>query len=789
MRVDDDDVPPSTRVALEEARRQHEATRGFLARVAAEESDTEPDSDAPPRGAGTRGLGAPLEVGSHDRRRPLCDGAGLCSLGQWPPWRRPALDCPQLARVRSHLNAYLDELQSRIGHSADHLFDLLAAGKVAEDPFACDADGMRALADRVARDLTNDRYSPAARAEDLVQPVRIRMLQCILYLGGDPDHHAMDHFGRGVRLGVGVKLPRTPAVYSRKRRWRLEGQGDPTFDLAGEREALGEDWRDNYVSARLHQRALLEQLVDAADRGLALRLSADEAAHYYPNLTINSLAGIAKMSDKGEVASVRLVMDGTHGVVVNRAIRQRDQDRCPVAADVRRVQREQALSGPAVGLALDVREAHRLPRIHPSDWGFQGCRSELSSDIFVFVVGCFGMSSAAYWWSRLGGALIRAAHLVALPSYELWLLLLADDLKAESTAPQPKRAVIFVVILLVLLGVPLSWHKAQGGLVINWIGYEVDLKALALGISPRRAEWCVGFLTQLARDGRADVGYLRSGLGRLAFVVGALEWERPFLAPFYAFLSRQPRQGFRSLPLYVRLTAQYMAARLALRRSYPSAATWVQGVEPFRIDASAEGTTIGVGGWLPVRNSEGDIDCALSPWFAFRLTEETAPWAFCKGLPFRTIAALEAVGVLVALIAFRSHLHLNSHQWYTMPGMTDNKGNQYTISRLQTTRYPLCAVLMEIAARSEALRLRLAMDWVPRELNAEADRLAGGVFAGFSPALRHEINWSSIEWMVMDWALEMGARFHAERRQSPERAEVGGPPRKRSVPLKESDPW
>ncbi len=790
MTMDDDGAPPSTSAALAEARRQHEATRGFAARVAAQESDTDADSEAPPLGSGTQGVGEPLMVGAHDRRRRLCDGAGLCSLGQWPPWRRPVSDCPQLAQARLHIDCYIDSLYQRIGLTAEQLFDQLAAGEVAEDPFARDADGMSALVDSVARALDNKRYSPVARAEDLAQPVRIRLLQCVLYLGGDPDHHAMDHFGRGVRLGVGVKLPRTPAVYARKRRWRLEGQGDPSFDLAGERDALGEEWRDNYVSARLHQRAILEQLEDAEDRGLALRLSAEEAAHHFPNLTINSLAGIAKMSDKGEVASVRLVMDGTHGVVVNRAIRQRDQDRCPVAADVRRVQREQSLSGPAVGLALDVREAHRLPRVHPLDWGFQGCRSDLTPDIFVFVVGCFGMSSAAYWWSRLGGALIRAAHLLALPSDELWLLLLADDLKAESTSRRPQRAIVFVVVLLVVLGVPLSWRKAQGGRVIEWIGYEVDLRSLALGITQRRAEWCVGFLSQLARDGRADVGHLRGGLGRLAFVVGALEWERPFLAPFYAFLARQPRHGFRSLPLYVRLTAQYVASRLALRRSYPSAVARVSGVEPFRIDASAEGTAIGVGGWLPVRNSAGDIDCSLSPWFAFRLTEEIAPWAFCKGLPFRTIAALEAVGVLVALVAFRPHLHLNSNQWYSMPGLTDNKGNQYTISRLQTTRFPLCAVLMEIAARSEALRLRLAMDWVPRELNAEADILAGGDFAGFSPALRHEVNWMAMDWMVMDWALEHGVRYHAERKPGSERAgDMGAPSKRRRIPLREAEPW
>ncbi len=134
-----------------------------------------------------------------------------------------------------------------------------------------------------------------------------------------------------------------------------------------------------------------------------------------------------------------------------------------------------------------------------------------------------------------------------------------------------------------------------------------------------------------------------------------------------------------------------------------------------------------------MRNAAGYIYCALSPWSPFRLTEGSAPWAFGKGLPSRSFAALNAAGVLVALFPFQSHLRLSSHQWYPMPGIADDKDNQYTTSRLPTARFPLGAVLMKIAARSEALRLRLAMDWVPRKLGAEEDRLAGGSLHGLQP--------------------------------------------------------
>ncbi len=301
----------------------------------------------------------------------------------------------------------------------------------------------------------------------------------------------------------------------------------------------------------------------------------------------------------------------------------------------------------------------------------------------------------------------------------------------------------------------------------------------------------MGFLSRVARDGKFDVGLLRSGLGRLCFVVGALEWERPFLAPLYVYLARQPKRGLRQLPLYVRLVAQYLAARVSLRRSYPSAVERRKGVEPFRIDASAEGDSIGVGGWMPARNASGNLDVGQSRWFALTLNQSTAPWAYLRGQPFRAVAALEAVAVLIGLVVFGPHLTRDSDQLYSMPSLTDNKGNQHTITRLQSSKFPLCAILMEIAARSESLGIRLAVEWIPREMNAEADKLAGGQFTGFNPSLRQVIHWPSIHWLVLDWVLEQGTAYHreagqtagAERERTPSRTCLKAPA------FKQVDPW
>ncbi len=189
-----------------------------------------------------------------------------------------------------------------------------------------------------------------------------------------------------------------------------------------------------------------------------------------------------------------------------------------------------------------------------------------------------------------------------------------------------------------------------------------------------------------------------------------------------------------------------------------------------------------------MRGESGLLDTTRSPWFSFELNERIAPWAYSRGQPFRAIAALEAVAVLTALVVFEPLLLRNSDVTYTMPALTDNKGNQSTISRLQSSKFPLNAVLMEVAARSEARRVRLAVNWIPRECNAEADQLAGGDFALFDARHRLQVDWERVPWLVLDWLLDLGAEFYkAPCPPRPARVQSGN--RRKQAPLRETDPW
>ena len=733
-------------------------------------SDTEPDASAEPHGAGPQGIGPPMMVGRGVKARPLTDGAGLCSPGRWEPRRRPVQRSNRLLSIRSALRRAVLRLDQD-GDGLDDLFHRLCTGKVQECPFS--AEVIRDLQCYAVAAFEDSAVTANEKPADLPQPVKVRLLQAILFEAGDPDHPGMENFCGGVRVGVGTKMPRTPAVFARKRRWRLEGQSDR---LAWESPSVSTVWQENYRSAKEQFKEIEKQLEEAHEKDWALRLSQLEAQLRFPGLVVSSLGAVVKSDQAtGDTISVRIVLDGTHQVSLNNNIRVRDQDRCPTAADVRRQQREQSAYRRGVGIAADVKSAHRLPAVAPEDWHLQGCRARSDGPVYIFKVGVFGISSIAYWWARLGGAAMRAVHHVMDSADEIWLMLMADDFKLESTCPRPSLPIVGTLLLLSVLGIPLSWKKVQGGEKLEWIGYEVWVRELALGITAARAAWASGWCSRVARDAMLPTAEFATGIGRLSFICGVLEYERPFLAPCYAhwanLRSNDPtgrgRKANRKVPLYVACALEFIGSRVTARRSYPSASKHLPTDLCPRVDARAEGREVMLGGWLPIRDERGKIDKGRSPWFVVKLDEETAPWAYCRsGEPYRTIAALEAMATLVAIVSFAPWFPQRAETHVTITSLTDNQGNSHALTHLSSTRFPLCVVAMELSAQMDRLGLRLDVRWAPREWNQEADALSNGKTDGYSMANRVAHNLKDHKWFVLDDLMRFGSEFEKERNRN-----------------------
>ena len=196
-------------------------------------------------------------------------------------------------------------------------------------------------------------------------------------------------------------MPRCPKLYAKKRKWRILEQREQVD--VDEVLATQGVWNKNYSTLTSFKAEVEEVLRDQAGRGQVLIMPEAEARNRFPNLVVASLGAQMKEKPAG-VVSAPVLFDGTNGNFVNTSTHLRDQERAPVAPDLKRFMREKAKAGEVTfGLTADVKEAHRQVPIHPDDWHLLGCQLESGQgeEVFVNTVGTFGVSSASYYRSRV----------------------------------------------------------------------------------------------------------------------------------------------------------------------------------------------------------------------------------------------------------------------------------------------------------------------------------------------------------------------------------------------------
>ena len=99
-----------------------------------------------------------------------------------------------------------------------------------------------------------------------------------------------------------------------------------------------------------------------------------------------------------------------------------------------------------------------------------------------------------------------------------------------------KDGIVLPLFMLRVLGVPISWKKVTSGLVVSWIGLEINLRDWRLGLSERRAAWIINWLDKTISAKSVDLGELQQAVGRFQFSFGVLVYDRPFLAPMCTLL-------------------------------------------------------------------------------------------------------------------------------------------------------------------------------------------------------------------------------------------------------------
>ena len=176
--------------------------------------------------------------------------------------------------------------------------------------------------------------------------------------------------------------------------------------------------------------------------------------------------------------------------------------------------------------------------------------------------------------------------------------------------------------------------------------FELLHRTHHLGISERRSQWIINWAQKIVDSTSVNVSAFEEGLGRVVFVAEALEYERPFLYRYISIILEIRSGWFQPTSSSSCLTSRH---RLGYVDTTPAQWKYIRGTAP-RVDAQgSEGRSV-IGGGALVRNTEGELDPWLSPWFSNELTRKDRPWIYERGdRPSLVISTLEASVVLISL--------------------------------------------------------------------------------------------------------------------------------------------
>ena len=258
------------------------------------------DEGVPPKNSGWRGPGKPMQVGTGYLQRDYCDGQSLASPGRWPVDQRRYPSSRQWNGVVRIFRRFTEQF------CTPDLLMRLALGRVEVCPF--DSREVSELKESVIKELASEGLHLTRKAEDRADvPMDFRFFDLLLRSSEDPEV-GLGEFAVGVRVGPGARMPRLPALYKAKKKWRLASQAN-SQDYLDDEEATEGKWRRNYSSVSQLADKVIEVMEDQTARGQLIKLSEAEARRQYPGLVVASLGAVRKDRPNGEVTA-RVVFDG-----------------------------------------------------------------------------------------------------------------------------------------------------------------------------------------------------------------------------------------------------------------------------------------------------------------------------------------------------------------------------------------------------------------------------------------------------------------------------------------------
>ena len=184
------------------------------------------------------------------------------------------------------------------------------------------------------------------------------------------------------------------------------------------------------------------------------------------------------------------------------------------------------------GLALDVKAARKRVKVRPSDQG--ALLFAWQGKLYYYTVCQFGAKFSAYWWQRqrIGAQIVRVLRCMIrhLP-HGAWLYV--DDLLLLLSKSHMQDSACLVIALLSVLGVPISWRKAQLGAHVTWCGWTFQFDQETVRLTTEKLAKLRKQLLELQQSKKILRKKLESSLGLLMWSTSTCRHLRPYLAPLY----------------------------------------------------------------------------------------------------------------------------------------------------------------------------------------------------------------------------------------------------------------
>ncbi|CAE7307255.1 unnamed protein product [Symbiodinium sp. CCMP2592] len=363
---------------------------------------------------------------------------------------------------------------------------------------------------------------PATEVENFLsiqpgQPFRLNVLEKLLAVTKDPESDLCRHLRKGVRIGVDHELQPSP-------HWPLRTADPIVSDLV----ICEGSWK----SASDHPDQVRELLAQEIAEGWIVERPSVQYLHdHFPAVAIGKLGLVL-----AEGRSPRLTVDSSVSGVT-AACQIPNHMLLPRISDVEDCAPSCLGRQPWITVSLDVRKAHRMVMVEHCDQALLAFTFE--GRVFTSSTLNFGARASAFWWARVGGALIRLSHAAIWLSHLLWGYV--DDFLGGFRGDVAPISASIWILLLLALGVPLSWPKCVWSSECIWIGWSINLESWVCELPSAKISKILDQIAELLSAGdKVKFKTLESLIGRLLWVTGLWTVLRPLLSPLYAALQRLP---------------------------------------------------------------------------------------------------------------------------------------------------------------------------------------------------------------------------------------------------------